>query len=222
MGFSQIKQRLLQLDTACICDADKEQGRLGVVDPAIGSISPGLKLVGRAHTVRCHEDFLTVIKALRDAEAGEVIVIDSQNSRRALTGELFPSEARRKGLAGIVIDGVCRDTAGIRQLDVPYYARGVNCAAGTTNRLFETQVTINCGGIEVHPGDILFGDDDGLVVGTELDFAETIGLAEQIQEKERRILDGMSQGRSLFQMLNFDEHCAKLEAGAPSKLEFLV
>ena len=83
-------------------------------------------------------------------------------------------------------------------------------------------MTINCGGIEVHPGDILFGDDDGLVVGTELDFAETIGLAEQIQEKERRILDGMIQGRSLFQMLNFDEHCAKLEAGEPTKLEFLV
>ena len=105
MVFSQMKQRLLLLDTACVCDADKEQGRLGVVDPAIGSVRRGLKLVGRAYTVRCHEDFLTVIKALRDAGAGEVIVIDSQNSRRALTGELFPTEARRKGLAGIVIDG---------------------------------------------------------------------------------------------------------------------
>ena len=165
-----MKRRLLQLDTACVCDADKEQGRLGVVDPAIGSVRRGLKLVGRAYTVRCHEDFLTVIKALRDAEAGEVIVIDSQSSRRALTGELFPSEASRKGLAGIVIDGVCRDTAAIRQLNVPYYARGVNCAAGTTDRLFETQVTINCGGIAVHPGDILFGDDDGLVVGHRAGF----------------------------------------------------
>jgi len=222
MVFSQMKQRLLLLDTACVCDADKEQGRLGVVNPAIGSVRRGLKLVGRAYTVRCHEDFLTVIKALRDAGAGEVIVIDSQNSRRALTGELFPTEARRKGLAGIVIDGFCRDTAAIRELDVPYYARGVNCAAGTTDRLFETQVTINCGGVSVNPGDILFGDDDGLVVGTERDFSQTIPLAEQIQDKEQTILEGMRQGRSLFQMLNFDEHCAKLEAGEPSKLQFLV
>ena len=222
MVFSQMKQRLLLLDTACVCDADKEQGRLGVVDPAIRSVRRGLKLVGRAYTVRYHEDFLTVIKALRDAGAGEVIVIDSQNSRRALTGELFPTEARRKGLSGIVIDGFCRDTAAIRELDVPYYARGVNCAAGTTDRLFETQVTINCGGVSVNPGDILFGDDDGLVVGTERDFSQTIPLAEQIQDKEQTILEGMRQGRSLFRMLNFDEHCAKLEAGEPSKLQFLV
>ena len=222
MILSEMKQRLLQLDTACVCDADKEEGLLRVVDPEIRPIPTGLKLVGRAHTVRCQEDFLSVLKALRDAEAGDVIVIDSKGSQKALTGELFPTEAKRKGLAGIVIDGACRDTVAIRQIGLPYYARSVNCAAGTTNRVFETQVTICCGGVVVRPGDILFGDDDGLIVGSLQDFAETIPTAEQIQAKEEKLLEGMRQGRSLFQMINFEEHCAQLEAGEESRLEFLV
>ena len=112
MNFEDIKQRLLALDTACVCDgnkamraADSTVKELRVIDPAIRPIRIGLNLVGRAHTVTCHEDFLTVIKGLRDAEPGEVLVIDTQGSRRAVAGELFPTEAARKGLAGIVIDG---------------------------------------------------------------------------------------------------------------------
>ncbi len=222
MDFAQIKRRLSTLDTACICDADKDLQYLRVVDPAIRPIRCGLKLVGRAHTVTCREDFLTVIKALRDAQEGEVIVIDSQNSRRALTGELFPTEALRKGLAGIVIDGPCRDTETIRRLDLPYYARSVNCLAGTTNKLYETQIPIACGGVVVNPGDIVFGDDDGLVVGSEAQFARIIESAEQIQQKEQQLLNAMAQGTSLLDMLNFDEHCANVHEGKPSKLQFLV
>ena len=77
MNFEDIKGRLWALDTACVCDGNKA-GRavdptipeLRVIDPAIRPVRTGLKLVGRAHTVTCHEDFLTVIKGLRDAEPG--------------------------------------------------------------------------------------------------------------------------------------------------------
>ena len=72
MDFDEIKQRLLALDTASVCDgyktlraADPSINEIRVVDPAIRQIRTGLKLVGRAHTVTCHEDFLTVIKGLR-------------------------------------------------------------------------------------------------------------------------------------------------------------
>jgi 4-hydroxy-4-methyl-2-oxoglutarate aldolase len=219
MTFEEIQRRLSILDTACICDANKD---LRVIDPAIRPVQTGLKLIGRAHTVTCHEDFLTVIKALRDAEQNEVLVIDSQGSRRALTGELFPTEAIRKQLAGVVIDGACRDSAKIRTLPIPYYARSVYPVAGTTSRIFETQVPIKCGGVIVHPGDILFGDDDGVVVATAAELSEAIPIAEKIQKKEEILLARMEEGFSLLDLLNFEEHFENVRAGKKSKLKFTV
>jgi len=223
MSSDKMIEKLRKLDTACLCDADKALSLgLRVMSSDLRPIRHGLKLVGRAHTVRCHEDFLTVIKALRDAQAGEVIVIDSQNSTRALTGELFPTEAMRKGLAGIVNDGPCRDTAIVRQMEIPYYVRSVCCVPGRTNKLFETQIPIICGGVTVHPGELVVGDDDGLLVGTDDEFSQLIPIAEEVQRKEDVLLERMSQGTSLLDMLNFDEHCANVAQGKESRLEFRV
>ena len=223
MDFDEIRRRLSRLDTACVCDGYKAFGRpVRAVDPAIRPVTSGFKLIGRAHTLTCHEDFLTVIVALRDALPGEVLVIDSQGSRKALTGELFPTEARRKGLAGIVNDGPCRDTAAIQQQQLPYYARSVNPVAGTTDRLFETQVPVTCGGVRVHPGEIVFGDDDGLIVASSEEISEVIPVAEEVQRQEARLLAEMRKGRSLIDMLNLEDHCEKTRAGKESKLQFLV
>ena len=223
MDVAELERRLADLDTPCLCDADKAlQINLRVVDPAIRPINLGLRMLGRAHTVSCHEDFLTVIRGLKEARPGDVLVIDSRGSQKALTGGLFPTEAKRKGLAGIVIDGCCRDTGTIRKLNIPYYVRGVNCFAGTTQRIFETRVPINCGGVGVNPGDLVFGDDDGLVVGSDEEFEQLIPLAEQIKASEQRLMDRMANGESLLAMLNYEEHCANLETGTPSKLKFLV
>ena len=223
MDFDEIKRRLSRLDTACVCDGYKALDRpVRAVDPAVRSITPGLRLIGRAHTATCREDFLTVILALRDSVPGEVLVIDSQGSRKALTGGLFPTEARRKGLAGIVNDGPCRDTVAIRQLGFPYFARSVSPVAGTTDRVFETQVPVSCGGVRVHPGEIVFGDDDGLIVASPEEISEVIPVAEEVQRKEARLLAEMESGVSLIDMLNLDDHCAKIRAGGESKLRFLV
>ena len=66
------------------------------------------------------------------------------------------------------------------------------------------------------------GDDDGLVVGSDEQFAQLIPLAEEIKASEQRIMEQVASGESLMVMLNYEEHYASLEAGRPSKLKFLV
>ena len=221
MTSEELIETLRGLDTACLCDAEKALHLgLRVISPDLTPLRRGLKLVGRAHTVRCHDDFLTVIKALRDAAAGEVIVIDSCGSTRALTGELFPTESMRKGIAGIVNDGPCRDTALVRSMEIPYYARAVTCVPGFTETLGETQIVVECGGVQVAPGEIVVGDDDGILVGSDEEFEQLIPIAKEVQRQEDVLLQRMAAGESLLNMLNFDEHCRKLAAGEPTKLEF--
>ena len=74
----------------------------------------------------------------------------------------------------------------------------------------------------VNPGDIVYCDDDGVLVATEEQLAELIPLAEKIKASERALTPKMEERVSLLDMLIFDEHCANLESGTPSKLQFLV
>jgi RraA family protein len=218
MQIDEIRERLKRLETSCLCDAKKT---LRCLDPNIRPLSLGVQLVGRAFTVSCCNDFLTVIKALHDASPGDVLVVDGQQGRTALAGELFSTEAKRKGLSGIVVDGAVRDVATIRAMKFPVYCRSIFPLSGSTSQIFATQVPVSCGGVTVVPGDIVFGDDDGIVVASEAEIIELLPLAEEIQKKETDALQRMAHGESLLGLLNFDEHLASISVGKESKLRFV-
>ncbi len=219
MTFAEIVERLKRLDTSAVCDADKA---LRVLDPEIQLRTGVTPMIGRAYTVTCHEDFLTVLVGLRDALPGDVLVIDTKGSTRAVAGELFATEAKRKGLAGIVVDGPCRDTDRLVDIGLPVYSRSVTPMAGTTQRVFGTESEICLGEVEVYTGDVVFGDSDGVVVAKPEELAVAIPKAECIKEKEAAILERMKEGRSLLDMINLDEHYENVRTGRPSSLKFTI
>jgi RraA family protein len=188
------------------------------MDPNLRPIRNDLKMIGKAYTVSCKDDFLTVLDALSLAEPGQILVVDAMGSSKAVSGGMFGTEARRRKLAGIVVDGAVRDSEVLRGLSLPVYSRFTNPMAGTAKELFDQQIPITCGGVEVRPGEILFGDCDGIVVGSEEEFEDVMPAAEEVDRKEAAVFDAMAAGRSLLEMVNLEEHVAAIREGRESQL----
>ncbi len=219
MDLPEIVSQLQRVEVSHLADADKS---IRIMDAGLRPLKLGHKMIGRAFTAICREDFMTVTVALSQAQPCDVLIIDTRGSRRAVLGELFSLEAQRRGLAGIVVDGPVRDTVTLRQLSIPVYARSATPLAGTVNRLFPVQVPVNCGGVTVTPGDIVFGDDDGIAVISEAELQALLPTAQAIEARERAVIARLDAGESLLTMLNFEEHYQNLREGRTSALRFEV
>jgi 4-hydroxy-4-methyl-2-oxoglutarate aldolase len=209
--------RLERLDASTVSDANKS---LRVLPAAIRPVSAGRRLLGRAVTANARDDLLSVLGALQNSGPGDVLVVAAGGSRRAVAGELFAGEAARRGMAGIIIDGFCRDTATLKRMTLPVYARGATPRAASAVITPEVNVPVLLGEVTVNPGDILLGDDDGIVVATEAEMAAALDKAEAIQVTEDALRSSIAEGVCLFDKLNFDEHVENLRAGRASLLSF--
>ena len=219
MPSTHLVYRLQAVEVSALCDADKG---LPVVDPEIRAMVPDVRMAGPALTVTAHEDHLPVFSALAEAEPGEVLVIATGGGRLAVLGELFATEARRRGLAGVVIDGRCRDVAGLRRLGLPVFARGTIPASGSTVSRTALRTPVRCGGVDVRPGDMVFADDDGVVIATPERMAAALETAEAIGRAERAMLAAMGRGEALHDQTSYTEHVAALDAGEDSALAFTI
>lgn len=218
-AVTELLDRLRALQVSSLCDADKT---LPVVDPGIRALLPDVAMAGPAVTVTCVDDHLPMFAGLRAAGAGSVLVVAGAGGTRAVSGELFATEARRRGLAGIVVDGLVRDVRGLRAIGLPVFARGTCPASGTVRDPGAPDEPVSFGGIVVNPGDIVCGDDDGLLVAPPDRLAGIVDAAEEIERAESALVAAMRHGADLHGLTTVDDHVAALRRGEPSALGFRV
>lgn len=154
------------------------------------------KMVGTAFTVKTRPgDNLMVHKAIDAAGPGDVIVVDAGGALdNAIIGELMAGWARKRGLAGFVIDGAIRDSDSLASGDFPVYAAGVTHQGPYKDGPGEINVPIAIAGMVVRPGDLVAGDHDG-VVAIPVEEAEcVIAAAEAQHRKEQAALAAIAAG----------------------------
>ena len=214
---NSLLDRLAHLSTTSLVDASPT---LRILPSRLRPLAPGGHLVGRVVTARANRDLMSVIHGLREAGPGDVLVVDAGGDDRAVAGELFGTEAQRRGLAGLVILGRSRDTATLAKLRMPVWSTGFAPNAYPARALPEAGVALSLDGVRVEPGELIVGDDDGLVVGSEDELAAAVDGAEVIEAREKGLQTRLLEGASLFDVMNYDEHLAALRDGRPGGLAF--
>jgi regulator of RNase E activity RraA len=177
-----------------VCDA---MDRLGALNWRIKPLSPASVMCGPALTVRTRPgDNLMVWKAVDVARPGDVLVIATyEHTATSTFGEFVVRAAAAKGLAGIVCDGVCRDLSGIRATGLPTFVLGASPAAPGKDGPGEIGGRVSCGGVVIEPGDIVVGDEDGVVVVPLADAPAIIAALEGVRAKEAGMQASQASGR---------------------------
>jgi regulator of RNase E activity RraA len=185
------RSRLGDLPTANIADA---MHRLGAMDARIRPMWDGARLVGAAYTVWTRPgDNAGIHEALRHAQPGDILVINGGGDEsRALIGELIGGRAKSRGVVGFVIDGAVRDAPGLAEYDMPVFARALTAAGPYKDGPFVVAAPTAVGGVVVNPGDVIVGDDDGVVV-VPLGLADLVAQVAQAKHddelRKRRDID---------------------------------
>lgn len=153
-------------------------------------------LLGPAFTVKVRPgDNLFLHKALDMAAPGDIIVVDGQGDMsNALIGELMVMWAIKRRIGGLVIDGAIRDVTRLKTVDLPIYAAGVTPAGPYKEGPGEINFPVMCGGVVVHPGDILVGDADGVIVIQPKDAQSVFDKASAKSKAEQQTMIEIENG----------------------------
>lgn len=174
----RVAEDLLEgLRTAHVPDVSDAVGALYTMDAGIRPLDGAMpRLLGQALTVKAPPgDNLTIHGALAMVQPGDVLVVDWRGHvAGCATGASSLVVPMTRGLRGAVVDGAWRDVAELRALQFPICARGLAAFSPPKDRVGEINVPVSCGGVVVSPGDLVVGDEEGVVVVPQAEAREVL------------------------------------------------
>jgi 4-hydroxy-4-methyl-2-oxoglutarate aldolase len=186
-------EELARLGSATVYEAG---GRGGFVDADLVQVVPGSRVAGPARTVRCgQDDNLMVHAVMAQAQPGEVLVLTMPEPRPiALVGDLLATQARERGVAGLLIDASVRDVEELREMGLPIWARWVRVHGAGKDTMGEIGEPVEVGGATIRQGDALVLDADGVAVVEAERIDDVLAASREREERERvkraRLQDG--------------------------------
>lgn len=171
-------------------------GRRGFVGPELRPIQQGARIAGTAVTVASHPgDNIMLHAAVEVCRPGDVLVVTTTApSTHGMFGDLLASSLMSRGVRGLVIDAGVRDTADLRSMGFPVWARHVSCQGTVKATPGSVNVPVSIGGIVIEPGDVVCADDDGVVVVGRGDAAWAVEQSEARLAKEEQTRARLAAG----------------------------
>lgn len=187
--MSETIVRLGALPTGVICDALGRLGLSGFMD-GVRPFRRDVKMAGRARTVqygpRRGDDGpkFNIYAFMRTLDPGDIVVFGTNGADSWMYGENMAHAALYAKLAGVVSDSMARDADQLAELEIPCFARGSGTRPPVEIEFIATDTIITCAGAQVHSGDVLLGDGDGIVVVPGRRAADVLYQAEELEDLE--------------------------------------
>jgi regulator of RNase E activity RraA len=190
-----------ELQPAILADV---AGRRGAMNGRIKALRPRMKLAGTAFTVEVRPgDNLMIHAAIAMAKPGDVLVIDGKADRSsALMGTIMMTACQKLGIAGVVMDGACRDSLEIDEMDYPVFSVGTNPNGPTKNIGGRIGHPVSVGDVTVRPGDFIIGDGDGVVVVEREKIEALLPLAAKKVKDEAARIAAIKEGDTAAKWLD--------------------
>ncbi len=197
----EIVKKLGEIATSTLSDA---MGRSGGMTHEIKPACPNFRLCGPAYTIRSYvKDNLMVHYGLKMAKPGDILVVESGGyPDGAFWGELMSLAAKRNGLGGIVLDAGVRDRGRLGEVGFPVFSRSVIPVGTLKDSPGSINIPVQCAGVVVNPGDVVVGDEDGVVVLPREEIHGILKKALEILKKEEEIRKRIASGEKLFDLLD--------------------
>jgi 4-hydroxy-4-methyl-2-oxoglutarate aldolase len=179
-------------------------GRRGALHGRITALRPNMKVVGTAFTVDVRPgDNLMIHAAMSLAKPGDVLVVDGKGDQTAaLMGTIMMTACQKLGIAGVVIDGAVRDSLEIEEMGFPVFSVGTNPNGPTKLVPGRIGHPVSIGGVTVHPGDLVLGDADGVVIVARDKIEALLPLADKKVKDEAARIAAIQQGDTAAKWLD--------------------